>query len=263
MLMFIVILIFAVFMLMGYKRGLFRSILKLVLTGLSFMLAYFLAPFVGSIIVEHTNIDEYFYDKIYMVIQSEVEKRVSENIQNTMQGMDANLMQQLTAQTMQTVMASEPDRNTQISIIQSSGLPSYIKDALVANNNDEVKSELGTYGFYDYMATYVSYMFVNAISFVVTLGVVRLLLGALSFCLSFVFELPIVGSINRLGGVLFGAAEGLLIVWLVLLIISLFEDSEMGRLLYEQIYSSRFLTLLYERNVFVMAIEELAAIIKI
>lgn len=262
MLMFIVILIFAIFMLIGYKRGLFRSILKLVLTGLSFMLAYFFAPIVGSIIIEHTNIDEYFYDKIYMVIQSEVEKRVSEEIQNTMQAVDANLMQQLTTQTTQTVMASEPDRNTQISIIQSSGLPSYIKDALVANNNDEVKRELGVGGFYDYMATYVSYMLINAVSFILTLGMVRLLLGVLSLCLSFVVELPIVGSINRLGGALFGAAEGLLIVWLLFCVISLFEDGEMGRILCEQIYSNKFLTLLYERNIFVMVIEELAAIIK-
>ena len=262
MLMFIVVLIFAIFMLIGYKRGLFRSILKLVLTGLSFVLAYFLAPLVGGLIIQYTNIDENLQDRIYAVIQSKVEERVSAEVENAMAGVDTSIINQMTAAMTQAVMATEPDRNTQISIIQSSGFPSYIKDALVANNNDETKGELGVYGFYDYMATYVAYMIINSVAFFITIIILRVLLGLLSICLSFVVELPIVGSINRMGGILFGAVEGLIIVWLFMLIVSFFSDGGTGKVIFDEIYSNRFLTLLYERNLFVKAVEEIIAIIK-
>ena len=126
MLMFIVVLIFAVFMLIGYKRGLFRSILKLILTGLSFVLAYFLAPLVGGLIIQYTNIDENLHDRIYAAIQSKVEERVSAEVENAMAGVDTSIINQMTAEMTQAVMTTEPDRNTQISIIQSSGFPSYI-----------------------------------------------------------------------------------------------------------------------------------------
>lgn len=260
--MFIVVLIFAIFMLIGYKRGLFRSILKLILTGLSFVLAYLLAPVVGGLIIQYTNVDENLHDRIYAGIQSEIEERVTTEIENTMAGADAGVINQMTAQMMQTIMGTEPDRNTQISIIQSSGLPSYIQDALVANNNDEIKQELGVYSFYDYMASYVSYMIINSMAFFITVVILRLLLGIISLCLSFVVELPIVGSINRIGGILFGAAEGLIIVWLLMLIVSFFPDGGTGGAVYEEIYTNRFLTLLYEKNLFIKVIEEITAIIK-
>lgn len=253
MMMLLVITIFLVFIILGYKRGLFRSILKLVLTGLSFILAYLLAPIVSGILIQHTNLDEYIHDKIYTAIVSRVEQHIETELTETLGYADENLVQQMT----NVFMATELNRNEQVAFIQESGFPGYVQDALLSNNNDETKEKLGVNGFYDYIATYVSYMIINGFSFLLAALVLRIIFGLVSLILSLAVQLPIIGSINRFGGIVFGAAEGLIVVWLLFLIVSVFASTKYGQAIYNQIMENRFLSLLYEKDVFRTVIAEL------
>lgn len=253
MMMFLVIMIFMVFIILGYKRGLFRSILKLVLTGLSFVLAYLLAPIMSGILIQYTNIDEYISDKIYAGIASKVEQRIEAELTETLGYADEALTQQMT----NVFMATELNRNEQVAFIQGSGFPAYVQDALLSNNNDETKGKLVTSGFYDYVSTYVAYMILNGISFFLVALVLRIIFWLISLLISLAVQLPIIGSINRFGGIVFGAAEGLLVVWLLFLLISVFVNTKYGQVMYNQILENRFLSFLYEKDVFRMVIAEL------
>lgn len=253
MMMFLVIIIFLVFIILGYKRGLFRSILKLVLTGLSFVLAYLLAPVVSGILIHYTNLDEFIHDKIYTAIVSRVEHHIETELTETLGYADETLVQQLT----NAFMATELNRNEQVAFIQESGFPGYVQDALLSNNNDETKEKLGVNGFYDYIATYVSYMIINGFSFLLAALILRIIFGLVSLILSLAVQLPIIGSINRFGGIVFGAAEGLIVVWLLFLIVSVLVSTKFGQVIYNQIIENRFLSFLYEKDVFRMVIAEL------
>lgn len=253
MMMFLVITIFLVFIILGYKRGLFRSILKLVLTGLSFVLAYLLAPIVSGILIQHTNLDEYIRDKIYTAIVSRVEHHIEAELTETLGYADEILVQQLT----NVFMETELNRNEQVAFIQESGFPGYVQDALLSNNNDETKEKLGVNGFYDYIATYVSYMIINGFSFLLVALVLRIIFGLVSLILSLAVQLPIISSINRFGGIVFGMAEGLIVVWLLFLIVSVLISTKYGQVAYNQIIENRFLSFLYEKDVFRTVIAEL------
>ncbi len=81
-------------------------------------------------------------------------------------------------------------------------------------------------------AEYGTNLLLNGISFLVILIAAKILIYFLGKLLHFVASLPVLGFINRLGGMLVGLLEGLLIVWIVMAIMvvipSLREDKKMG-----------------------------------
>ena len=90
----------------------------------------------------------------------------------------------------------------------------------------------------------------NILAYAVTLLVVwliiRLVLGALSVFRS----LPIVGWADHLLGLVLGVIQGILIVWGLFLVLSLFATSQVGAGLMREINASPFLSFLYNSNPF-------------
>lgn len=248
-----IIIVLMLFAILGYKRGLFRSVFKLVLTGLSFVLAYLLTPFASGLLIQYTNIDDYIRNKIYAEIEKNIETRVEEELTATLGYVDSALAQEMTG----SIMASDPTRNEQVAYIYGSGFPQFVKDALISNNNDEIKNELGVQRFYDYISTYISCMIVNAIAFVLISIILRLIFGIIGLLVGLVVQLPIISSINRVGGIVFGIFEGVLLVWIIFVIISVFGNTAWGMELYEQIESNDFLRFLYDKNVFLTILTNL------
>lgn len=251
-LLIIVIVIFLIFIIMGYIRGLFRSVFKLILTGLSFLLAYFLAPFVSGLLAAHTGLDEYIHDRIYQQLEAAVEERVTEELASAGYT-DTALVQQMTDE----IMSTELNRNGQVSFIYESGFPAFVKDALMSHNNDETRAELGAESFYDYISIYVASMIMNVTAFFVVSILLRLIFGIISMIIELAVHLPIVSSINRLGGALFGVAEALLIVWFFFVIVSVLINTPWGTQIYAQIENNQFLSFLYEKNIFLSIITDL------
>lgn len=252
-LLIIVIAIFLVFIITGYVRGLFRSVFRLMLTGLSFLLAYLLAPLVSGLLADYTNLDEYIEGRIYRQIESVVEDRVTEELSAAVGYADTTLVQQMTSE----IMSTELNKSSQVSFIYESDLPAFVKDALMTHNNDQMRAELGAENFYDYISIYVACMIMNVIAFLTVSLLLRLIFGIISMILEIAVQLPIVSSINRIGGALFGAAEGLLIVWFFFVVVSILINTPWGTQVYAQIEKNQFLSFLYEKNVFLSIITNL------
>lgn len=152
-----------------------------------------------------------------------------------------NLLSQLT---------SGMDRVDQTKFIESLPLPQSIKDQMEAFNNENGYSKLGATDFGSYIISYIASLIMNVLAYAVTLLVVwiiiRLVLGALS-----VFRfLPIVGAADHLLGLVLGLIQGILIVWGLFLILSVFSTSEIGAALMREVESSPFLSVLYNMNPF-------------
>lgn len=257
----IVLLIFFIFILLGYKRGLFRSAFRLVLGAVSILLSYFLAPIVAGLIINYTNVDNFIHDKIYVKIETVAEEKIREQLQSEMGvALDAAgnaLIDQMVYEALQT----EPTKNQQIQMIQSLEIPAFITNALLDNNHQEVKEGMGVKSFYDYIATYISYMIVNAIAFLVTTFILGILFTLIFVALSVAVKLPIVNIINRLGGMLFGCAEALLFVWVLFVFVAIFSGSGFGELIYNQVNESRLLSILYDKNILTAVITDLTKIL--
>ena len=142
------------------------------------------------------------------------------------------------------------DRVDQTKFIESLPLPQAIKDQMEAFNNENGYRKLGAADFASYIINYIASLIMNILAYAVTLLVVwliiRLVLGALSVFRS----LPIVGWADHLLGLVLGVIQGILIVWGLFLVLSLFATSQVGAGLMREINASPFLSFLYNSNPF-------------
>ena len=242
----IVLAVFVIFILIGYSRGLFRSVFKLLLAGISLVVAYLCTPLIASAIIEYTPIDEYVNEKVYEGVENIARDRVKKELGENVEQVSDEVVDGLT----EIALGIEPNRNQQVEIIKQLKLPTFMTDALITNNNDDVRSELGADGFYRYLAYYISYMIINAGAFIVTFTLINLLANVIYIALGIVSKLPIIGGIDKLGGLLLGGVEALLIAWIILIVISMFANTEIGNHLYTQVNESSFLTFLHDHNIF-------------
>ncbi len=142
------------------------------------------------------------------------------------------------------------DRADQARFIESLPLPQPIKDQMEAYNNGDGYLKLGANDFASYIINYFANLIMNILAYAVTLLavwlIIRLVLGALA-----VFRhLPIVGAADHVLGLLLGLFQGLLIVWVLFLILSLFSATTVGAQLLQEIYGSAPLSFLYNVNPF-------------
>ncbi len=241
----IILIIFLVFMGLGFARGLVKSVFKIVLTAVAMLLAYLLSPLITNVIVQNTSIDNSIRNKIYSTIEEKVEEKIKQELSEELVGVDENAVNVLTQQ----YLEQEPNRNSQIEFIQSMELPEFLQKALIDNNHNEMKQEIGVSGFYDYVSTYLAYMIINALGFFVTLLFLVLLFNLTLFLLNMVMKLPGLNMLNRIGGAAFGFLEALLIIWIGFIIIEMAVGTKMGGNLMNQISESKILSLINDKNI--------------
>lgn len=246
----IVSIIFIVCMVLGYKHGLFRSALKLVLLVLSLFLSYFLSPMLADVIIKYTNVDEYFKAKAYSVIEKTVKKNVEEELNNEFGITSEDVVEEITDEAMKT----DPTRVQQVNIINKMNVPEFIKTALMDNNHDDARKSMGVNSFYEYISTYISYMIINAMAFILSFAFLIIVFAIVSIISAVIVRIPIIGGINRLGGVLFGFFEALFIVWICFVFVAIIPDTQIGNWFFSQIDNSKMLTIIHEKNVFMKVV---------
>lgn len=244
-LLIIVLLIFILFMIIGYLRGLVKSVCKVLLMIFALLIAYIATPIATETLIQGTNIDDNIQDKITSRLEKYVSNKVREEAENALGGVvDNATVDSLTTQ----YMTSDLSTNEQIKILQDIPFPQFMRDALIEHNNKAEKERLESKGFFDYIAIYLSRMVLRAIVFFVLLVCLIVIFTIVAKLLSIAAHLPLVNSINRIGGVLFGAGEALLIVWILFVVIAMFANTTVGVEFYKQIEESEFLTKLYDGN---------------
>jgi len=145
-------------------------------------------------------------------------------------------------------LTSGMDRSEQIKFIEDLPIPDFLKEQMETFNNTTGYQKLGATDFGSYVINYIANLVLNILAFLVTLLVswiiIRLIFGALSVFTS----LPIIGGVNRLLGLAAGFVQGVLIVWVLFLIISLFASTPAGKTLMDEINRTPVLEMLYNTN---------------
>lgn len=147
-------------------------------------------------------------------------------------------------------MTGGMDRIEQTKFIESLPLPQSIKDQMEAFNNENGYLKLGATDFGSYIINYFASLVMNILAYVVTLliswVIIRIILGTLK-----VFSrLPIIGAADHLLGMVLGLIQGILIVWGLFLLLSMFATTEFGAGLMNEINRSPILSSLYNMNPF-------------
>lgn len=248
----LVAILFVCFIVIGYARGLFKSVFRLLAGVLALFFAYLLTPVMSNIMIEKTNVDDVIKKSIETKIDSELRKKVKSELENQMEaqyGIEMEVDEAVINVELEELKNNNFNKNQQIELLNNIKMPEFVRKALIENNNGDILKSLGVKNFFEYVATYISFMIINAMSFAVTYIITVILLLIISVTVSAAVNLPIVGTINRLGGMAFGASEALIIVWILFTIIALGAATSAGVSLNAQIEENSFLSLIQNKNV--------------
>ena len=218
---FILLLVFR-----GYRKGFFKSAASAIGIVLAVLLTAILYPGVNKLLCQYTVLDDVIEQKIIEKFELPEETKTA-------------------------------TRNEEIDTIENLDLPDNVKGWLIANCNGETFLESGVNNVCSYIAKSLTAMVMRGISYVLTLLVLLLLLHILIMVLDVANYIPIVKSINKAGGAIFGAGQGILIVWIFMGIVTLLSTFSWAYQVIQMIDESPLLAWLYKKDIFLKIIVDI------
>ena len=107
---------------------------------------------------------------------------------------------------------------------------------------------MGVEFFRDYIGGYLADTVLKAVVFVVLFILVYLTLKVLVIWLDLIAKLPILSGINKMAGAVLGGIQALLFIWILCIVLTIFSRTEIGRIVFEQVNASLWLSWLYDHN---------------
>lgn len=135
-------------------------------------------------------------------------------------------------------------------LIEKLNLPDQMKEALIENNNHEVYRLLGVDAFMDYIGAYLTNMVLNVVCSVVLFLLVYIGIRLVMRWLDLLAKLPILSGMNQIAGAVLGGVQGLLVIWILCLVVTLCSATAWGRAVLDQIEATPWLMFLYKNNIF-------------
>ena len=218
---FILLLVFR-----GYRKGFFKTAASAIGIALAVLLTAILYPGVNKLLCQYTVLDDVIEQKIIEKFELPEETKTA-------------------------------TRNEEIDTIENLDLPDNVKGWLIANCNGETFLESGVDNVCSYIAKSLTAMVMRGISYVLTLLVLLLLLHILIMVLDVANYIPIVKSINKAGGAIFGAGQGILIVWIFMGIVTLLSTFSWAYQVIQMIDESPLLAWLYKKDIFLKIIVDI------
>lgn len=248
-------------MINGGIKGFFKIGISMLSAVITIVIVIYASPYVQDAVIKYTVLDEIVEEKCLEAFMPKLTlsmlegqdltgtslERFSFSELEEMETLDWEAMGMSTEEVMGIV--GEFTQDQQIALVEESTLPQFVKDLLLENNNSAIYEELGVRYFAEYIAGYMSNMVVEIVSFLLTFIFAFVIVKALSAVIDIIGELPVIGALNHAGGAVIGIAQGLLLVWILFLIITVVCTTEFGKECFRMIEESQILTILYNTNI--------------
>lgn len=195
--------------LIGLKVGFIKTIFSLVSMVIALLLTVWLSPNVSSMLKSN--------DKFHDMITDQVEKMLK-------------------------LEEKETDISEEKDFMEGLPLPKSMKETLIENRDKGVEN------IKEYITEYVSGVIINAVAFIITFLIALIGLWALCFALDIVSKLPILNQINKLAGLAAGLVHGMIIVWVVFILLTVFGGAKFGQDAFVMIEESELLSYIYNNN---------------
>lgn len=209
----IVILILALCILLGYKRGLTGCLIKILSFFIALAIAFALFKPVSNIIISNTQIDENIQTSIVQVFESD-----------------------------------EPENSSNEQTAVNSPILDYISEE-VENATEEKKNEI-----VNNAAVQLSINIINVLSFIGLFILARILLNFVKALTNLITRLPLIKQCDKIGGILYGVVEGLLIIFIAFALITFISTITNQYGLLETINNSYIGSILCNNNIFLKII---------
>ena len=204
----IIVLIIALCIFAGYKKGLMGVLFKIVSFILALIVALILHGPISNFIINNTSIDE------------NLETLIINNIDPNKEVLDEN-------------------GNLKENTNNSETIQEYITST-IGDVKDNVENAA---------ARSIAITIINIAVLILILLITRIILGVLNIIINIVAKLPIIKQFNTAGGLIFGAVEGLIIVYVLLAICALIAPLFSDLQLINSINSSTLGKLMYDNNI--------------
>ena len=214
----VALIVICVFCYRGYSHGFVKEAVSLMFVILSLMAVWAINPYVNKFLKEHTP--------IYEKIEERCEASISAQILKT----------------------GEEDES---SLVDRFVLPESVKKALGQNNDAQIYNDTAAETFSEYVAEYLATMIVNGISFLLSYLVAAVLIRMISCGLDDMARLPVLNGINHVAGAIVGIVKGSIVVWIALLVLTLFYNTLVGKECLAMVERDPILSVLYETDLFV------------
>ncbi len=237
--------------LVGLKRGLLKTLFGLIALVVSLAVTFFVTPYVSSYLIEETVVEKKIEEKIYNKLEDSMKEKVKESLENA--GVTTDLSK-LTEEETQALLSAEPDKATQVQVIDSLDLPDIAKTDFIENNNDEMYQALGITSFYRYISSYAARQIVKVGTYISVFILLRLIFILIGVIITHVVEeLPALSAANRLCGMIFGLVSGMILIWMFMIVASfVFGASYDG-----MVAQSEILTMIDQHNVVLYFLKKL------
>ena len=254
----IVLLIFLLFMIRGYRRGLIKSLASVISLAASVVLVSFVTPYVSQFLQEQTPVYTYVMEKCqesFTVSLDEKTEKLAETEEKTEEKTEEEEISLKSIQSdndrsVAEKIMGESDRQMQKKAIEELPIPDMLKKLLINNNTEKTYQKLAVNSFNDYVPKFMANLIMNIIAFVLTWVIVASFIWLAVMTLDVIANLPVIHGINQILGLLLGFMQALAIVWITFLVITIFSSTAIGKLLMEMIEKSVILDKLYDLNVF-------------
>lgn len=201
--------------LIALSRGLIKTIFSFFSLIIAVLLAYTLYPKISSILFKYTSLYKSLIGKIIKELNLKL------LAQNTVSPHD------------------------QIDMIKKLKIPNFIKISLVENNNSEVYKVLKATGIEEYIGGAVATIVINALAFLLVFILSILIVKIISHSLDIVSKLPVIHQLNKIGGFFVGFVQGIIIVWIVCIALTVFISFKPNENLFALIESSLIIKIFY------------------
>lgn len=206
----------------GLRRGMVRSAFSLISVILTLFFGSLLNPYMSRFLTENTP--------IYDTVQEKCEGSITAALEN---------------------------KEEQGQFISGLPLPESMKQILAENNNEQSYQTLLAETFSEYLSHSIAKMAIGSISLIFTFLLVSMFMNLLVGMLDGIFSLPVLSLLNRAGGAVLGAVQGIFVVWICFLIITLFWDAAWAQEATALIKENEITYFLYENNILLHFMSEI------
>ena len=234
-LLIIVVLLLALCVVNGYRKGFLRMMYSMVSWVIMFALVTWATPYINTFLRDNTSI----YQTIAVYCEQQIREKTEKQIE-----------QEAAAVPGEAADETQPADLTKLGV----KLPDSVMNNISEKTADLAGEALDASGIYAQVSVGMADFILNGISFFIAFAVGMIVLHFFSGILGIVSRIPIIRGINKYLGTVAGAIYGFVVVWIVFYVIALCGTSEVGGALISYIYESPFLTYIYENNLIVALI---------
>lgn len=214
----------------GWRAGFIKTVFSLISTITIIIITILVSPLVTNLLKSN--------EAIFQTVNGKLENLID------LSGIAENL--------------NSGEKNDPTAFIDGLSLPdsirTTIKDSLADTMEEKEQEKTDFVGdslnaLEQYICETLTNIILNALGFFITFLLAAAGIAVLCFVLDLISKLPVLHQINTIAGIAAGALEGLVILWILFIVLTMLGSTGFGQTCMAMINESRILSYLYDSNV--------------